>query len=325
MVKFINFRIKRSFKDTCIIIVVFLNMFFFIQYFTTPETENLSGPRLTSNRRLTSYTKYPPQISRDSCSLSLKESDNWFCELDDDWKRRKRLHRIQDKRNHNTDSIEVFFLNNWEPTIHCAFEKRIGFIGDGGKWVCDIHNLQRNNSTPLIYSFGSADDFSFEEAIRKELPNAEIHTFDSRNFTCPNNVCTFHQALLGDGKRSGTKSLHTVIDELGHRERQIDILKIDIEGSEYILFEEFFTRKQNNSKDTDSKHNGNEIPYIRQILVEIHLQHLLGNETSNSAHRLFELFRSNNYAIFHKEVNLYVPNVATEYAFIRLNPAFFVS
>jgi hypothetical protein len=300
-------------------------MFFFIRYSTTPETENLSTRRLISNETLTSYTKYPSQISRNSCSLSLKESDNWFCEFDDDWKRRKRLHRVQDQRNRNTDSLQVFFLNNWEPTFHCAFEQRIGIIGDGGKWVCDIHNLQTNDFIPLIYSFGSAGDFSFEISIRKELPNAEIHTFDLGDFTCPNTVCQFHQAILGDGKRNGTKSLHTVIDELGHRQRKIDILKIDIEGSEYILFEEFFAHKQNTSNDIDSKHNENEVPYIRQILIEIHLRHRLGNETSDSAHQLFELFRSNNYAIFHKEVNLYAPNVATEYAFIRLNPTFFLS
>ncbi len=156
------------------------------------------------------------------------------------------------------------------------------------------------------------------------LPNAEIHTFDSGNFTCPNNICEFHQALLGDGKRKGTKSLHTVIDELGHKQRQIDILKIDIEGSEYILFEEFFKHTENIRKDIDSKHDGDEIPHIRQILIEIHLRHELGDETSASAHRLFQLFLSNNYAIFHKEINPYAPKVAAEYAFIRLNPAFFV-
>jgi hypothetical protein len=37
------------------------------------------------------------------------------------------------------------------------------------------------------------------------------------------------------------------------------------------------------------------------------------------------LFRSNNYAIFHKEPNLAYANIAAEYAFIRLNRAFFIS
>jgi len=151
-----------------------------------------------------------------------------------------------------------------------------------------------------------------------------ISTFDSDYYTCPDNLCKFHQAVLGNGK-SGTKSLQTVIDELGHRQRQIDILKIDIEGSEYILFEEFFKHTQNAAEDIDDKHNRNEIPYIRQILVEIHIQLELGNEASYRAHQLFELFRSNNYAIFHKEENLAAPNSAAEYAFIRLNRAFFIS
>jgi len=321
MVKIRGLRIKPSFTNISLIILVL----FYILHSATHQGNDLSCITLTPYEASNSGTKFAPQISHDCCSLSLKESDNWFCEFDGDWERRKRLHRIQNQRNRNRDSITAFFINNWEPTFHCAFEQRIGSVGDGGKWVCDLHNLQTNNSTPLIYSFGSSGEFSFERAIKRELPNAEIHTFDSGYSPCPVDVCTFHQALLGDGKRSGTKSLHTVIDELGHRQRQIDILKIDIEGSEYILFEEYFTRHQNTAKNINSKEDGNIMPYIRQILVEIHLQHLLGNETSDSAHRLFELFRSSNYAIFHKEPNLYVPNIATEYAFIRLNSAFFIS
>jgi len=325
MVKSIGLRITHSHTNISRTILVLFNILVGVRYFTTYQDNNLSCTKRTSYKASDSNTKFAPQISHDCCSLSLKESDNWFCEFDEDWERRKRLHRTQNQRNRNSDSINTFFINNWEPTIHCAFEQRIGSLGDGGKWVCDIHNLQTNNSTPLIYSFGSNGEFSFELAIKRELPNAEIHTFDSGDFGCPDNVCIFHQGLLGDGKRNGTKSLHTVIDELGHRQRQIDILKIDIEGSEYILFEEFFGHKQNTDKDIDSKHNGNEKPYIRQILVEIHLQHELGDETSDSAHRLFELFRSNNYAIFHKEMNPYAPKIAVEYAFIRLNQAFFIS
>jgi hypothetical protein len=309
------------------IILVFVNIFFYIWYSVISQTGNSSYTGLTSNKTLTSYARFIPyinQISHKSCYLSLKESDNWFCDSDDDWKRRKRLHHIQDKRNRNNGSVNVLLQNNWEPTIHCTFEQRIGGVGDGGKWVCDVYNIQTNNYVPLIYSFGSNADFSFEQSIKKELPNAEIHTFDSDYYTCPDNLCKFHQAVLGNGK-SGTKSLLTVIDELGHRQRQIDILKIDIEGSEYILFEEFFKHTQNAAEDIDDKHDRNEIPYIRQILVEIHIQLGLGNEASYRTHQLFELFRSNNYAIFHKEPNLAYANIAAEYAFIRLNRAFFIS
>jgi hypothetical protein len=103
--------------------------------------------------------------------------------------------------------------------------------------------------------------------------------------------------------------------ELGHEKREIHILKVDIEGSEFKLFDALFKTSLKNQTD---------IPYIRQILFEIHLIGK-GEEPSQRTHQLFELFRSNNYAIFHKEVNLYDPSNVFEYALLRLNPLFFIS
>jgi hypothetical protein len=256
--------------------------------------------------------------SSNQCDLSLKESDGWFCELNLDWKYRKTLHHRQDKRNRVNDSRPLFFQNNWEPTIQCEFEQRLGNSGEGGKWLCDIRRFESMNyGKILIYSLGSHGDFSFERAVKQELPNAEIHTFDMNIYKCPDDICIFHQARLGDGKMKDSKSLLMVINELGHQKRNLDILKVDIEGSEFNLFEELFQSSTNNLTD---------IPYIRQILIEIHLGGGATNEeTSRRTHRLFELFRLNNYAIFHKEVNLDDPRNVFEYALIRLNPAFLIS
>jgi hypothetical protein len=172
--------------------------------------------------------------------LSLKESDGWFCEFDQEWQLRKSLHHIQDQRNHVSDERKFFFLNNWNPTIHCEFEQRIG-IGDGSKWVCDPHKFQSINSPrPLIYSFGSNNNFDFEKAIKQKLPKSEIHTFDQNLYVCPHNVCTFHQLRVGNGRHDGSKSLQMILDSLNHRRRDIDILKVDIEGSEFELFDELF-------------------------------------------------------------------------------------
>lgn len=263
------------------------------------------------------------QMPRDMCQLSLRESDGWFCEFDDDWKRRRRLHHMQDRRNRFNDGRHVFFQNNWEPTIPCAAEQRVGTMGDGGKWACDLHKLESNTSTPLVYSIGSSGNFVFEEGIKELLPNAEIHTFDRANYGCRANLCTFHQAYVGDGKTPGGKSLNMIIDELGHRQRTIDILKLDIEGSEYAVFEAFLKHPSNTTAGSDGKDSDNKTPYIRQILIEIHLHSDAGDEPISRVHGLFELLRLNNYAIFHKEPNLYNPNNVCEYGFIRLNPTFF--
>ncbi|UJR28678.1 hypothetical protein I4U23_009907 [Adineta vaga] len=256
-----------------------------------------------------------PDISLHQCQLSMSESDGWFCESDSDWKRRKTIHRSQNKRSHYSNQRDMFFFN-WEPTIHCEFERRIGNTGDGGKWICDIHRFQQMNDTNLlIYSFGCNEEFSFEQAIKKELPNVEIHTFDTGSYQCPDDVCTYHRARLGGGNDDGTKSIQMIMKELGHEKRQIHILKVDIEGSEYELFETLFRR---------SKAKRKRIPYVRQILFEIHLgDDEYDIESVQRAHRFFELFRENNYAIFHKEPNLSSAKNVHEYGMIRLNPAFF--
>ncbi|CAF3906637.1 unnamed protein product [Adineta steineri] len=285
-------------------IVIFLLIRF---YFTTHE----STPKLPE-----SYIQ-SSDIDSKQCNLSLLESDGWFCESNSDWKRRKRIHRIQHKRNRISDDRYLFFQNNWEPTIHCQFERRIGNTGDGGKWICDVYRLRQMNATDLlIYSFGSNGDFSFEKAVKDILPKAEIHTFDMQLYECPDGICTFHQARLGNGKDDHSKSLQTVMKELGHENRHIQILKVDIEGSEYDLFENLFNLSPSNQA---------KLPYIRQILFEIHLHSDSIDKSIERTHELFELFRANNYVIFHKEVNLDDPRNVFEFAIIRLNAAFFTS
>jgi len=264
------------------------------------------------------------QITCSQCRLSLHESDGWFCEFDQEWERRKSLHHIQDQQNRVSDERNFFFLYNWHPTIHCEFERRIG-EGDDGKWVCDIHKLQFLNSTPpLVYSFGSNGDFGFEKAIKHELPESEIHTFDQNLYVCPHNVCTFHQLRVGNARHYGSKSLLMILDNLNHRVRDIDILKVDIEGSEFELFDELF-KPTKISKNATQSLTRNMLPYIRQILFEIHLRLNASEDESRRTHTLFETFRQNNYAIFHKEANLNDCQNVFEYAFIRLNPTFFIT
>lgn len=59
-----------------------------------------------------------------------------------------------------------------------------------------------SSTRPLIYSFGSRDYFGFERAVKEILPNADIHTFNRGVYTCPPDVCIFHQATTGDGEET---------------------------------------------------------------------------------------------------------------------------
>ena len=292
------------------VVITFISLY----YLTAYNRERLTLKYLVSSSKTVSNAT---NETASYCGLSWIESDGWFCESDLDWKRRKTLDRIQHKRNRISDARSFFFQNNWEPTVQCQFERRLGNTGDGGKWICDVHRfLQMNETNLLIYSFGSNGDFSFERAVKEQLPQGEIHTFDIGVFRCPENICLFHQTRLGDGKTRGSKSLQMIINELGHAKRKIHLLKVDIEGSEFSLFEELFK----SSANTPS-----EVPYIRQILFEIHLESGRNDETCRRTHRLFELFRAHHYVIFHKEANLFDPQNVFEYALLRLNPMFFLS
>ena len=69
-----------------------------------------------------------------------------------------------------------FYQNHYEPEFVCMHERRIGKLGDGGKWICDPHRIAKQDDC-LVYSIGSNNDFSFEQAILDNIgQHCEIHT-----------------------------------------------------------------------------------------------------------------------------------------------------
>ena len=53
----------------------------------------------------------------------------------------------------------------------------MGKLGDGGKWICDPHRIREEQEECLVYSVGSNNDFSFEQAILEVVgEHCEIHT-----------------------------------------------------------------------------------------------------------------------------------------------------
>lgn len=251
-----------------------------------------------------------------NCVLSRSESNDFFCETNADWNRRKELFHLQHNRNQFLNSPYMFFQDNYEPTFSCRFEQRLGINGDGGKWICDVYRL-KELKTCLIYSLGSNGEFSFENETKRVLPQCDIHTFDLKEFNCTN-MCRFHKIKIGDGS-NGTKTLRMIMTDLKHTQRPLNILKIDIEGGEYKFFDDLFNK-------TDFISDS-----IHQVLVEIHLAPIIqtvNNITTydyKKIHHLFKLFHDQHFVIFHKEVNLYNPYRAFEFSFVRLNESFFLN
>lgn len=148
-------------------------------------------------------------------------------------------------RTQPSQAVEQYRLfNAAPPKVDCAPLERWGQgsaklgSGDGGKILCNLNQLQAGC---MIYSLGSNNDFSFEESMLKNTP-CEIHTFDCTvdGSTKPNNPrVVFHHLCIGpDTHRSSLfRTLSSITEELGHT--RISLLKMDIEGGEYGVFQEF--------------------------------------------------------------------------------------
>jgi len=264
--------------------------------------------------------------SKVNISIASVESFGFIDEDDASWKLRSRVHMRQmelerakpSQGAHGTG--RVWWQTHYEPSFHCEFAERLGDLGDGGKWVCDPDRIRENvltNGAPcLVYSVGSNGKFGFEQDIMNRIsPSCEVHTFDPApaGSGLPQGA-SYHQWPLGvDGtsvQGVEAKSLAKTADELGHKNRTIDIFKIDCEGCEWTTYDSWFDGGLD----------------IRQIQVELHWPHLPGNSPSDKAtkaHKFYNYLFDRGYVVFSKEPNtLGCSGECIEYSFLKLSPAF---
>lgn len=123
----------------------------------------------------------------------------------------------------------------------CKEMVRLGNIVDGGWDVC--HDVQFRPKRPCtVYSIGISWDFSFDEDIANTY-GCDVFSFDpsmnTNDFKYSDRIM-FYNVGLGakvseitvKGSKWKIKNLQTIMKELGHTDRRIDVLKIDIEGHE---------------------------------------------------------------------------------------------
>lgn len=188
-----------------------------------------------------------------------------------------------------------------------------------GGWTIHPDGL---NAESVVYAFGVGEDISFDLAMMATY-GVQLHAFDptprslawvrsqalpesfhlheygleaydgEATFYAPENEAyVSHSTLKRDttATQVPVKRLDTIMAELGHQ--RIDLLKMDIEGSEYAVIEKFPTGVD-----------------VRQILVEFH-PNLLEDGTSRTRQAIHTLNR-HGYQIFH------VAPGRWEYAFIK--------
>jgi len=261
---------------------------------------------------------------KDACLSNIKMLDATFDE------RRRQRRALPAK------TVEVLmYFDPYEPEAVCFHEERFGLreglpryvaYGDGPKFICGVDFLAARNKEKkergeppcLVYSVGSANNVGFEAAVT-QYTQCEVHTFDP-TLTKPfvgDKYATFHPWGLGnDGEHVTfgasnftTKSLETIVKDLGHTGRTIDVLKIDCEGCEWHVMPKVF----------DSMKAGN--LKIDQVLIEVHTPYLPGG--TGDAHvaflkKFFEQADDAGLRIFHKERNHWgcVGYKCVEYAFV---------
>ncbi|KAF6811786.1 hypothetical protein CSOJ01_05514 [Colletotrichum sojae] len=158
-------------------------------------------------------------------------------------------------------------------TYSCPHEmERVGRMGDGGKWVCGMSqyvNFPKNRQC-VIYSFGVRDESSFEQEML-ERTNCVVWAYDFSvvdfgEQVSPKNRDRAHflqAGIAGKTDKAHDPPFYSIADLMkmnGHD--YVDILKMDIEGSEYASMDAL-------SEDFPIS-AGEDLP-IGQFMVEIHL------------------------------------------------------
>lgn len=178
------------------------------------------------------------------------------------------------------DNMEFWNAHNPRPNFICPHTVALGQHNqDGVKYLCYPKrlstsfdtNLPGDDSSCLIYSFGCAGDFKFEDEIHKlHGKKCETHVFDpakkwERKGDAENKNIHYHpwglmstydsenkSKVWPAGYGGAFKTLPEIMKELGHEQKSIDVFKIDCEGCEWSTYKDWIGLD------------------IRQILVEMH-------------------------------------------------------
>ena len=166
----------------------------------------------------------------------------------------------------------------------------------------------------IVYSYGISTDTSFERSMIDSV-GCKVFGFDptvgwtnmsygnySRNFV-------FYKTALGAKSGSSPmfslmEHIHDTMQRLNHS--YIDILKVDVEGSEWEIFADMLSSLRLNPQ----------ISWFGQLLIELHYH------TATQLDSFFRDMHSAGYVSFSREINL-IPTLkgqlplASEYSFIN--------
>ena len=161
---------------------------------------------------------------------------------------------------------------------------------DGQKFMCmpDVYEDIENNEC-LIYSFGIANDYSFEQALG--LLGCKVFTFDPYVRYPPKIAKNVYFEKLGVANRNDPpnllKTLSSIFSAKNHSNTKITYLKIDIEGNEIDGLDEWL--------------KSGALDNVQQIALEYHLEDTIS--TMNLFKALLNLYFVGDYRLISFDLN----------------------
>ncbi|CAL1274827.1 unnamed protein product [Larinioides sclopetarius] len=158
------------------------------------------------------------------------------------------------------------------PQAHCLTMEVLGGKRgrnkkfDGDKAIC-LEPGPGLSEDCIVYSFGIANEWSFDESIH-EMFGCKVFSFDPsmgmEDHRHGDGIMFFNMGIGEfDGKITVTgqtwnmRTFDSILKQLGHWNRTIDVLKLDIEGAEYVVLEDILGKGLLN--------------HVNHLCMEIHL------------------------------------------------------
>jgi len=238
--------------------------------------------------------------------LAYRESEGFFNDMRSfDWERLKG--RVWNSINHKFDSTEKpektitlvppanWYQLNFEPDFTCQHERRVGGLGDGGKWACDPHRLKKSC---VVYILTNTKKFRFEKGIYDKHSTCSIHTF------------------------SPSMSISDVAKDLGHEGLAVDILLVDCNGCEWESFHTWFESRISFKQILVKVHgvHKNTLEFFKQFqregYVTFHkepdIKFSEGNNTDYSFLKLDQSFFHGKWGLWKTDMMIYEGSMGTE-------------
>ena len=252
---------RKSIYVLGIVIAVVVLLSTTMRYYNPPVQD---VPKFTDRRKHQVRVSVNSEIA---LSQSMKTIYEQICLIDKE--KTDLIKNIDFQSTTNDELRDLFHQIIMNPHIgRCTTLQRFGGFyrsdckyWDGQKFMCmpDVYEDIENNEC-LIYSFGIANDYSFEQALG--LLGCKVFTFDPYVRYPPKIAKNVYFEKLGVANRNDPpnllKTLLSIFSAKNHSKTKITYLKIDIEGNEIDGLDEWL--------------KSGALDNVQQIALEYHLQ-----------------------------------------------------